>query len=133
MSLNLEELKNQINILEKAIKTLNEWINFDNWNDVYRDWIIQRFEYCIELTRKTWKKVLEYKWFGNIIFPKDVFKKLNEIWLLKNINIWIDFIDYRNQTSHIYSDDVAIEIYDYIKWNYIEFNNILNVFYDIID
>lgn len=125
MTLTKKEMTYQLNILQKAVDTLIDAIEHDDKSTIYRDGILQRFEYSTELARKTGKKFLEYKWITNISFPKDVFKNLHEMKVIPNITIWIDFIDFRNKISHVYSSYQVEEIYIYIKKNYQEFSNLI--------
>ena len=111
------ELKHQLTIYKKAIDSLQEALVADDGSDFLRDSIIQRFEYCINLARKTWKKFLIRKGVNDVKFPKDVIKTLDQYALIKEVEVWIDFIEYRNLLSHVYTSSGSIEVYEYIKEN----------------
>lgn len=122
MTLNKKELSNQLDILQNAINKLEEAIKEDNKSEIYRDAIIQRFEFTIELTWKTLKKISTYKWNQTRGFPKDFFKKFQEIWIIQNIDIRIDFLDQRNLLSHMYNEKTAENAYNFIIENHKEFS-----------
>lgn len=120
--MNKQEVQLQMQILSKAIQKLNEAIdNFDQ-SEIQRDGIIQRFEFCIELSWKTLKKILKFIGEDDKLFAKELFKKFDEYAIIHNIEVWIDFMDIRNRLSHIYSEETAIESFAYIHENYTVFN-----------
>ena len=96
----LNRIKKQILLLEKANKTLIEAMSKNNYSTLEQDWAIQRFEYTIELTWKTLKKVLEYEWQTNNLFPKEIFKECFKVDLIEDLDIWFDLLDQRNILSH---------------------------------
>lgn len=122
----LDKLKKQIKLLEKAFITLKN--AFEKWdlNELEKDWVIQRFEYTIELSWKTWKKFLEYKWTKSNLFPKEVFKELYKMDLVEDLQLWNDFLDARNSVSHLYSEYISSDIFDFIKEKYIHIWNLID-------
>lgn len=79
-------------------------------NLLERDGIIQRFEYCLEVSWNSAKKVLEYHKF-RIDTPRNIFRELARLQWINNPDEWIEFIDARNKTSHLYHEAVAEEIF----------------------
>ena len=124
--LNYNELQNQLNLLKNAITRFEEAIIADDNSDIYRDAILQRFEFTIELTRKTLKKIVQYNKWNSNLFPKGFIEEFQSINVIDNASLWIDFIDERNKLSHIYSLDKSQETYKFIKENYKEFRNLYN-------
>jgi nucleotidyltransferase substrate binding protein (TIGR01987 family) len=99
--------------LNKALESLKKGYK-ENPSELERDGIIQRFEYTLELCWKTSKKVL----FSNgieIDTPKNVVREMGQLNWISNPEVWIDYIDKRNETSHMYNEDVAIKIFSVIK------------------
>jgi nucleotidyltransferase substrate binding protein (TIGR01987 family) len=47
--------------------------------------------------------------------PKNVMRELGQLNWISNPERWIDYIDKRNETSHMYNEDVAIRIFDVIE------------------
>lgn len=112
------EIINQLSLLDQCIKTFTQAIHDDTGHEYMRDTIIQRFEYSIELSWKTLKKLFEYKWFSDLKYPKDIIRKAYEIDLIQDVEIWITLIDHRNTLSHVYSWEQAEDIFEYIKDHY---------------
>ena len=88
------------------------------FTEYIQDSIIQRFEFTFELLWKTLKYYLEVQWF-NEKTPRNVLKKSFEIDIIEDIDLFLDMIDVRNQTSHTYDVILAWEVYLFIKENYV--------------
>jgi len=88
------------------------------FTEYMQDSIIQRFEFTFELLWKTLKYYLEVQWF-NEKTPRNVLKKSFEIDIIEDIDLFLDMIDVRNQTSHTYDVILAWEVYLFIKENYV--------------
>ena len=80
-------------------------------NSLYRDGLIQRFEFTVELAWKSAKEYLEDQ--GVVVqyaTPRAVLKDAYAAGLISQPDIWNDILTARNSTSHIYSEDTAIAI-----------------------
>lgn len=91
--------------LSKAISTLEEALVFAETvkiNPVQfkiaRDACIQRFEYCIELSWKVSMKKLG----SQTKFPKQAIREMARADLISSAEIWLDFIEARNNSSYSY-------------------------------
>ena len=74
---------------------------------IYRDACIQRFEYSIEMA---WK--ISMKFLGSqTMVAKPAIREMARNNLITNPDLWLSFIDARNETSHSYEEDVAISAY----------------------
>lgn len=114
---NLSKAQQSIINLEKALNRLQEALQIDKPNQLMIDGTIQRFEFVIELFWKTLRRILEEQ--GNITStPKDTLKNAYRIGWLKNEEPWLQMIQDRNETSHIYDQKKAAEIYSNIKKYY---------------
>ncbi|MBC7428068.1 MAG: nucleotidyltransferase substrate binding protein [Bacteriovorax sp.] len=98
---------------KKALKNLDEAMARPPANLLERDGIIQRFEYCLEVSWKSSKKVLEYHNYKTDT-PRNIVRDLAQIGWINNPEEWIEFLEARNKTSHIYHDLVADEIFKLI-------------------
>lgn len=99
--------------LEMALDSLKRGFK-ENPSELERDGLIQRFEYSVELCWKTSKKVL----FANGIdsdTPKNIIRELAQLGWIDNPEVWIDYVNKRNETSHIYNEEVAQRIFAVIK------------------
>ncbi|MEI8295702.1 MAG: HI0074 family nucleotidyltransferase substrate-binding subunit [Alphaproteobacteria bacterium] len=72
---------------------------------------IQYFEHSYELTWKTLHKTLIAS--GKNVFknPRIVFREAAAAGLLEDPEQWFKFIDWRNETSHAYDEEVARRIF----------------------
>lgn len=98
---------------KKALKTLDEAMAKPPANTLERDGIIQRFEYCIEISWKSAKKVLEHHEY-QVDTPRNIFRELAKLDWINNPEEWINFLEARNKTSHLYHDEIAEEIFKII-------------------
>lgn len=74
---------------------------------------IKAFEYCFELSWKTIKKYLEiYETEEDIRGSRDTVRVAARLGLLQNADLWFDFIEGRNATSHVYEESTADDIID---------------------
>lgn len=105
-----EERKNEF---QTAVKRLDEAcrVPFDT---IVRDSVIQRFEFCWELSWKTLNLWLNY--LGVVVQnPRDTFREANNAGLIGDGNLWSDMQKMRNLTSHTYNDQLADEVYTFVK------------------
>ena len=107
--------------LKKAYIKLKEVSDlYDGNNDIIRDSLIQRFEFTYELTHKTLKEFMKY--LGVTLensFPRTIFKKAYVNNLISDDKVWINLLEDRNSTSHIYNENMSKEIADRIQNQYV--------------
>lgn len=84
-----------------------------------RDGAIQRFEFCTELAWKSTREYLIDQGYTDINSPKAVMRQAYADKLIDNEEIWIELLNARNETSHIYDEETAAEIFEDIKSKYI--------------
>ena len=109
-----------ISSLIKAANKFNEVLNLES-NEIVRDAAIQRFEFTYELVWKTLRKI----WLKRGVeanSPKNVFRLAAKDSIIEDIDTWFAFIDYRNNTTHVYNESIAEEIYK----NLPRFQNLTN-------
>ncbi len=82
--------------------------------ELERDGLIQRFEYTLELCWKSSKKVLYLNGI-EVDTPKNVIRELGNLGWISNPESWIDYIEKRNETSHMYNEEIANKIFKVIK------------------
>lgn len=103
-----------------AIKRLEEAVkDYETHQlDSIRDGVIQRFEICAELA---WKSVREYlidAGYTEINSPKSVMKTAYSDGLIDNESDWLDLLNSRNLTSHIYDEETAKVVFSKISGVY---------------
>ena len=73
-------------------------------NQLEKEGVIQRFEYCFELAWKTIKDYMEScgATFATVT-PKTVLKDAFQAKVIEDGQVWIDMLNHRNLLSHTYN------------------------------
>ncbi|HEY5585316.1 MAG TPA: nucleotidyltransferase substrate binding protein [Ruminiclostridium sp.] len=108
-----ENYKNAFDRLSKGI------VKFDKINDLQRDGLIQRFEFTFELAWKTIKAIFEDEGLIGLNSPKTILREALSAGLIEDDELWLLMLNDRNSTSHIYSEELAIEICNNITTKHI--------------
>lgn len=87
-------------------------------DELDRDGVIQRFEFCFELLWKTLKIFLEDKGL-EARSPKDPLKAAFAQGWITDEDAFLDMLADRNKTSHIYSREESQKVFDRIKTKHI--------------
>ncbi|MCB2313438.1 nucleotidyltransferase substrate binding protein [Clostridium tagluense] len=108
--------------LKRAYDRLKEVSDlYDGKNEIIRDSLIQRFEFTYELTHKTLKEFMNFQ--GVTLensFPRTIFKKAYVNNIISDELVWINLLEDRNSTSHIYNEKLANEIAERIAKKYVD-------------
>lgn len=96
--------------LKAASKRLEEVMK-EKKTDIIRDSAIQRFEFTYELVWKMLKADLQFRGIKDLYSPKDIFKAAFQNRIIDNDPKWLDMVDTRNETSHLYKESMADEVY----------------------
>jgi len=120
------KLRDSLNNLDRALSKLGEGINVPRDNPLVLEGTIQRFEYAIELLWKTLRRALSHE--GCITkTPRESLKESYAIGWLDNETVWLDMLDCRNTTSHLYlADELVEDTYDKIVSYYPEMMKVLS-------
>lgn len=117
-----------ITSLENAVKRLDEIIvryQSDVSDDGIRDSVIQRFEFTYSIALKTLRKYFIERAFvvddvEHMSF-NDMIRTANRLDLLKsNLEIWTNYRNMRNLTSHTYNEEIALKVVSIIPAFYEE-------------
>jgi len=113
-----EKLAAQIQQLTKAVSRLEETLNLKP-TQVNKDATIQRFEFTFELT---WKALQSFAYEKGIfvVSPKDSIRTAAQLGLIEDVEMWFDFLDARNASSHVYDEKMASLVYKQAKKFYPE-------------
>ena len=117
--MNLDELKQKFEDYCRACEKLQLALTKDISNDdLYLDGVIQRFEFCFELS---WKLMKAYLSFEGIEAnsPRSSIRESFKIGLITEAEDWLDMLEKRNLSSHTYDEETAREIYQHISQKYI--------------
>jgi nucleotidyltransferase substrate binding protein (TIGR01987 family) len=103
-----------LSLLEKALGTLKEVLGRSPEDDVVRDAAIQRFEYVFELSWKSIQAAAQY--LGKPLnTPRDSIRfAFKEGWVTDG-EFWMDALDSRNKSSHVYNQAMAAEVFEFVK------------------
>ena len=101
--------------LRKALASLIRALS-EPENEFTRDSVIQRFEFTLELSWKAMKARLESSGISlPEPTPRGVVRSASKVTTSVQAEIWIEFINQRNQTSHSYNESVALGVYQAAK------------------
>ena len=87
--------------------------------DSVRDGTIQRFEFCTELAWKTMREYLLDQGYTNINSPKEVVKQAFAFGMIEDSQAWVELLNDRNLTSHVYDEATAKAIFERIEGCYL--------------
>ena len=112
MKLDLTSWKRALASLERAVRRSTE----TPADEELRDAVIQRFEYCYELSWKMLKRHLEQ------VVPdpgsvdqfsfKELMREAAERGLIPAVEPWIEYRHQRNMSAHGYDEEKARRVYD---------------------
>lgn len=74
------------------------------YGDIVLDLCTKRFEFTYEMSWKAIKRGLDYMGI-EAAYPRICFKEAYAIGLITNQDVWIDMIEQRNLSSHVYNQD----------------------------
>ncbi len=127
--MNLDELKQKFEDYCRACEKLQLALTKDiSADDLYLDGVIQRFEFCFELS---WKLMKAYLSFEGIEAnsPRNSIRESFKTGLITEAEDWLDMLEKRNLSSHTYDEETAREIYQHISQKYI---SLLTNFKDVL-
>ena len=102
--------KPKLDNLKKTLATLDEAMQKPPASLLERDGIILRFGCCIEASWNSAKKVLEFQEIKTDT-PRNIFREMAKIGWINNPEQWIEYLEARNKTSHLYHEEVANELF----------------------
>lgn len=113
--MNQEKIKDIYLDFKSALERLREALDEDLLKgSIVVDGTIQRFEFTFELAWKVAKNFLSYNGI-EVETPRLVIKESFKAGIIKDGDGWIDMLEDRNKTSHIYDEKQALKIYEKIK------------------
>ena len=102
-------------IFGKALDRLSDVVQMSRQhplNEYERDSLIKRFEFSYEMA---WKLMMSYEKDNGIVQllgSKDVVRQAVSMSLIDNGEAWMDMIDVRKRTSHVYDEEMATDVTD---------------------
>ncbi len=86
----------------------------EGFEDVYLDIIVKRFEFTYETAWKALKRYLEFLGL-EANNPRSTFKEAYSQGLLQDQEVWLDMIEQRNISSHVYDESQIKELLEKIE------------------
>lgn len=83
--------------------------------DIVRDSAIKRFEFTVDLAWKMMKEYIEIQKGIICSSPKDCIREAYRQGLIEYDEDWIELINARNMTAHMYNEKMADDIYNKLK------------------
>lgn len=105
---------------QRAIESLREALEVEK-SSISRDAAIQRFEFCVELSWKSSKKVMG----TTTSAPKQVIREMAQSGFIEDVDLWLDAIENRNLSSHTYNEDLAEKVYWFAEGFLPEFDSLV--------
>ncbi|MBE1555347.1 nucleotidyltransferase substrate binding protein [Sporosarcina limicola] len=105
----LRKLRQSFKNLERALSRLEEALQEDEKNSLMVDGTIQRFEFTIEIYWKTLKRLLLSEGI-EAKTPRETLKEAYQAGWLADEEAWLQMLKDRNETSHIYDEEMALRI-----------------------
>ncbi len=106
----LAQVEKSFGQTQNALSRLKEAISCNEAAELKEDAVIKRFEFTYELLWKCFKKIAQIEKI-ECFSPKSSFQAAFKMGLLSNEFIFLDMIDARNRTTHVYSRDESHQIY----------------------
>ena len=113
----MDRLEAQFHQLSQALLTLDFAINYKPSNDpnmviAHRDALIQRFEYCYDLSWKYLKEYLQVQHGVELRSPKPVFQECFKLALVNDQEAigLLEIVDARNLSSHMYHEETMVKL-----------------------
>ena len=103
----------------RALAQLETFAQQSRGNDMDRAAVIQAFEFTFETFWKAFKKVVEQEG-GAAPFPRSAIAGAFQLGIIDDDTTWLDMIRDRNQTSHVYNEQVSKAIYANITSRYVK-------------
>jgi nucleotidyltransferase substrate binding protein (TIGR01987 family) len=99
--------------LESAYHQLSTALQQDPANDLERDGVIKRFEYCVELSWKTIRSILLKAGRSEVsASPRPLVREAIKEGLIDSFEEWNEFIEARNESSHTYQQKTANHVFE---------------------
>lgn len=101
----LINFRNALLRYESTIEGKSAYIQ-DGYGDIFLDIAVKRFEFTFEMAWKTCKRALDYYGF-DCKSPRECLREAFSQGLLNDESIWLDMLEQRNLSAHVY-DEISI-------------------------
>jgi nucleotidyltransferase substrate binding protein (TIGR01987 family) len=110
-------LYNFSNALDRFISSIEreDEIKNEGFGDIYLDLTVKRFEFTYEMSWKALKRYLDFVGM-DVKNPRATFKEAYLQEIIDEENIWLDMIEQRNLSSHIYDEYEISDIVNKVEF-----------------
>jgi nucleotidyltransferase substrate binding protein (TIGR01987 family) len=109
--------KQRFTNFEKAFRLLERALKIETPSEIEKGGIIQFYEIAFELSWKLLKDYLESLGY-DVQSPRTAIKQSFQTGIINDGELWIEALEARNLTSHIYNEDTANLVVSNIKNKY---------------
>jgi nucleotidyltransferase substrate binding protein (TIGR01987 family) len=74
------------------------------FGDIFLDLVVKRFEFTFEMSWKAIRRCLDYLGI-EAKYPRACFKEAYALGILSDESVWLEMIEQRNLSSHVYNQD----------------------------
>lgn len=110
--------KQRFQHFNSALDWLAKAVNRNDLDMIGQAGAIQFFEICFELSWKLLKDYLEHEGYSDVASPRSAIKQAFNAGLISNGHEWMEVLNDRNMTSHVYDEETARNIYQLISSKY---------------
>ena len=91
---------------KKAYSQFNKFLSKKDLNELEKQGLVQSFEYTHELAWNLMKDFLQYEGIQNLIGSRSTTQEAFNKGILSEGQIWMNMIESRNKTVHIYEENI---------------------------
>ncbi len=117
--MNEETLRDSMASLGNALDRFGEALAHPEPDEIVMDGTIQRFEFTFELFWKTLRRFLQREGIDTAS-PKSTLRYAYRRGLLDREQLWLDMLEDRNRSSHVYNAEMARELFSRLSLHYHE-------------
>lgn len=107
--------KERLATFDAALARLSDVVSLSHerkLNEYECDSLIKRFEFSYEMAWKVMMSFEKENGVEGILGSKDVVRHAQAMQLIENGEAWMDMIDARNRTSHVYDEQMVVDVAD---------------------
>jgi nucleotidyltransferase substrate binding protein (TIGR01987 family) len=117
--MNEETLRDSLESLGNALDRFGEALAHPDPDEIVMDGTIQRFEFTFELFWKTLRRFLQREGVDTAS-PKNTLRNAYRRGLLDRERLWLDMLEDRNRSSHVYNAEMARDLFGRLPSHYRE-------------
>lgn len=91
---------------KKAYSQFNKFLSKKDLNELEKQGLVQSFEYTHELAWNLMKDFLQYEGIQNLIGSRSTTQEAFNKGIISEGQIWMNMIESRNKTVHIYEENI---------------------------